>query len=328
MAKPKLTIALERHDRHIPFFMDAVQPPEGYEIVPLEIGVGELPGRRDGRDRHGRMFRDGEFDICEQSLSSYIIAKSRGAAFTAAPVFPRRLFGQSCMYVNRDAGIESPADLAGKRIGILSFQTTLCVQAKGDLKQEYGVPWENIDWLVQSDEELSFEGADGVSIEKIAPGKNIGQMLIDGEIAAMFHPNPQPAVLARTDRVRRLFPDAKSESIRYFRKYGYCPIMHIMVFPEELVDREPWLPIATIDMWEQAKQVANTYYDDPNYTLLLFARNELEAQRETLGPDPWPSGLAANRANLERFIEYVADQKLIESPMPVENLFHPSVLDT
>lgn len=321
-------MALERHDRHVPFFMGAVKPPDGVEIVPLEIGVGTLTGRRDGQDRHGRMFRDRAFDICEQSLSSYIIAKSRGARFTAAPVFPRRLFSQSCMFVNRASGIETPADLRAKRIGILSFQTTLCVLAKGDLKGEHGVDWRDIDWFVQQAEELAWEGGDDVSISQIPDGKTAGDMLVEGELDALFMPNP-PAVLASSrDRVKPLFDDAKAECIRYFRSHGYCPIMHLMVFPDEVVDAEPWLPQATIDMCEQATRLTYGYYEDPNYSLLLFARDELALQRQALGDDPWPSGLAANRANLERFIGFMVDQRLIDGPMPVESLFHASVLKT
>jgi 4,5-dihydroxyphthalate decarboxylase len=324
-----LTLALDRLDRHIPFFMGAVQPPSGVELKALEVGLGETSRYRDGTDRHGRMFRDREFDICEQSLCSYIIAKSRGdETLTACPVFPRRLFSQNCMFVNVEAGIKRPADLIGKRVGINSFQTTLCVLAKGDLKYEYGVPWEKIRWFVQRREELPWETAEGISVQPIPAGKDAGQMLVDGELDAMFHPSPPPLILARTDRIRRLFTDAKSESIRYFKKYGYCPIMHLLVFPQELVEREPWLPNATLEMWEEAKQQTQRYYEDPGYSLLLFARNELEAQRDVLHADPWPSGLSANRANLERFIKYVADQKLINQAVAVEDLFHESTLQS
>ena len=153
-------------------------------------------------------------------------------------------------------------------------------------------------------------------------------MLVDGELDAMFHPSPPSLVFAQTDRIRRLFTDTKGESIRYFKKYGYCPIMHLLVFPQELVEREPWLPEATLKMWEQAKKETERYYEDPGYSLLLFARNELEAQRQVLQADPWPSGLSANRANLETFIKYVADQKLIDRPLAVEQLFHESMLQS
>jgi len=328
MKKSTFTMALERHDRHVPFFMGAVQTPDDVEIEPLEIGVGILAGRRDGQDRHGRMFRDREFDICEQSLSSYIIAKSQGATFTAAPVFPRRLFSPNCIFVNRVSGIESPADLTGKRIGILSFQTTLCVLAKGDLQQEYGVAWRDVHWFVQQAEELALDGIVDIPVSPIPEGRSAGEMLVEGELDAIIMPNPPPSVLSCRDQVKSLFDDPVAECVRYFQKHSYCPIMHLMVFPEEVVDNAPWLPRATMDMCDEATRLTYEYYDDPNYSLLLFARNELEHQRDILGDDLWTSGLAANRANLERFIDFMVDQQLISAPIPVENLFHPSVVNT
>ena len=329
MKKRILRIALDRLDRHVPFFMDGVTAPAGVELQPLEVGLVDPQSYRDGADRHGRMFRDSEFDICEQSLASYIVARSRGdTSLTATPVFPRRLFSQICMFVNVDAGIETPRDLVGKRIGLNSFQTTLCVLAKGDLKFEYGVPWEDIHWFLQRDEELPWRSDKDISVQKIPAGKDAAEMLVEGELDAYFHPSPPPLLYERPDRVRRLFPDSRGESIRYFNKLGYCPIMHIMVFPRRVVEEAPWLPATTIEMWEQAKEKALSYYADPGFSLLLFSRNELDAQREVLRSDPWVSGLSANRANLERFIEYVADQRLIDEPIPVESLFHESVLDT
>ena len=324
-----LKIALDRLDRHVPFFMDGVAAPHGVELQPLEVGLVNPESYRDGADRHGRMFRDHEFDICEQSLASYIIARSRGnTSLTATPVFPRRLFSQICMFVNVDAGIETPRDLAGKRVGINSFQTTLCVLAKGDLKFEYGVPWEEIHWFVQREEELPWRSDGSISLQKIPAGADAARMLVEGELDAYVHPSPPPLVHERTDRVRQLFSDSRQESIRYFNKLGYCPIMHVMVFPRRVVDEAPWLPAATIEMWEQAKDKALSWYADPGFSLLLFSRNELDAQRRALRSDPWVSGLSANRANLERFMEYAADQKLIEQPIPLESLFHESVLAT
>jgi len=42
----------------------------------------------------------------------------------------------------------------------------------------------------------------------------------------------------------------------------------------------------------------------------------------------WPSGLAVNRTNLERFIGYMVDQELLRETVPVDSLFHESVLRT
>ena len=81
-------------------------------------------------------------------------------------------------------------------------------------------------------------------------------------------------------------------------------------------------------IWEDAKHKADEFYEDPGFSMLVFARNEYEWQRDNMGPDLFPNGLKANCANIERFIGYVADQRLIDAPIPVESLFHESVLDT
>ena len=90
-------MALSHYDRHIPFFDGTVRP-KGIDLTVLE--VSESIPLKHGSDRHGRMLQHGEFDICEVSLSSYLMAKSRELPFVAVPVFPRRLFSQSPKWVN------------------------------------------------------------------------------------------------------------------------------------------------------------------------------------------------------------------------------------
>ena len=46
------------------------------------------------------------------------------------------------------------------------------------------------------------------------------------------------------------------------------------------------------------------------------------------GADIWPTGLVANRKNLERFMMYSRDQGLIKSDFAADDLFAPSVRDT
>jgi 4,5-dihydroxyphthalate decarboxylase len=325
MEKLTISIALERYDRHAPFFIGTVKAPENVDLKPLEVGM-VVPGR-DGLDRHGRMLR-GEFDVAEMSLGSYVMAKSRGTPYTATPVFPRRLFSQNHIFVNVASGIEKPADLAGKRVAIRAFQVTMSVLAKGDLKFEYGVPWEDVVWCTQNPEEVPWTPAKAVRIEPMPKGADAGKMLIAGEVDALIHPHPPHGLFDTSDRVRRLFPDTKAECIRYFRKYGFYPIMHVMAIKGDLAEREPWLARAVMEMWEDAKAQTRLAYTDPGYSMLPFARHEIEAQENALSADPWPSGLAANRKDLERFVMYCRDQTLIDRPLAVEELFHKSVLDS
>ena len=323
----ELTIALERYDRHVPFFMGMVDNPEGIELKALEVGMA--PPRRNGIDRHRRFMQDEEFDICEMSVSSYLTAKSRGLDYTAVPVFPRRLFSQNHMFVSTAAGIDKPADLLGKKVCCRSFQTTMSVLAKGDLAFEYDVPWQELDWQTMSPELIDWPGRDAADLTLIDE-PSAPDALIAGDLAMMIHPHPPPKLLQglRDGSVRRLFPETKAECARYFKKYGDYPIMHLLVFKQAIAEQHPNLPRELITLWEDAKHQAAEFYEDPGYAELAFARNDFEEEQNLFDADIWPSGLAANRASVERFMKYLADQTLIDAPYPVEDLFHESVLET
>jgi 4,5-dihydroxyphthalate decarboxylase len=325
MSDLEVTIALDRYDRHVPLFLGAIKPPKGLRYQALEVGM--VPPRRHGIDRHRRMLRDLEFDAAEVSLASYIMAKAQGVPLVGVPVFPRRLFSQNHIFVNRNAGIHTPMDLVGKRVGLWAFQVTMSVLAKGDLKFHHGVPWERIHWITQFPEEIAWS-SDGVRVEAAPDGRDLGEMLISGEIDALIHPHPPSSVQDRTDRVRRLFEDTESECTKYAAKSGYYPIMHLLAVKEELVRGRPALPRELMSLWEEAKQEAYDFYHDPGYALLAYSRNGYERQIDVLGRDAWPSGLRANRQNLEQFIKYMVDQRLIAAPIEVETLFDKSLIDT
>ncbi len=325
MAELKLTIALSHYDRHISFFDGTVRP-ERTDLTVLE--VGQSSPLRHGSDRHERMLQKEEFDICELSLSSYLMAKSRGMPFTAIPVFPRRLFSQSQMWVNVSAGIKSPKDLIGRRVGLSTFQTTLSVLAKGDLQSEYDVPWRKIQWVVSKEETLPFRPEEGVTIQVIPPGKKIGAMLEQGEIDALMMPHPPEAVVRGSDKIGRLFSDAKQEEIQYFRKNGFYPIMHVVAFKDDVLKKHPWVARSVMGAFEKAKEACKHYYDDPNWSRLAWGRHLFEEERRVLGEDPWPYGVKRNRANLERFMGYSLDQGLMEKKLAVDDLFTPTTLDT
>jgi len=325
MAQIKLTMALSHYDRHIPFFDGSVQV-EGVDLQIFEVGQSEP--LRDGKNRHERMLQKNEFDICELSLSSYLMAKSRGMPFTAIPVFPRRLFSLSQMWVNTSAGIESPQDLIGKRVGLSTFQTTLSVLAKGDLQSEYNVPWRKIEWIVSKEEAISFKPQEGVHIELVAPGKKIGVMLEQGEISALMVPHPPQQALKGSPKIRRLFADPKQEEIKYFQKNGYYPIMHVVAFKDEALAKNPGLAQNVMAAFDRAKEACMAYYDDPNWSRFVWGRHLFEEEKTAFGDDPWPHGVKRNRANLQRFMEYSLDQGLMEKKLTVEDLFASGTLNS
>jgi len=324
MTKPALTLALAHYDRTVPFFEGDVGI-AGAELKVLEVGQ-TVPGR-DGEHRHERMLRDAEFDAAEVSLSSYLIAKERKLPFTAIPVFPRRLFSLSQIWHRLDAGIRSPADLAGRRVGLNTFQTTLSVLAKGDLKRGYGVDWKSIRWVLARDETYDFTPLPGVMIEHIPQGAKLGDLLVAGEIDALIHPHPPRAVLDNPGRIARLFSDAEAEERQYLRRFGYFPIMHVIALRDDALTRIPGLARALFAAFEQAWEVCRRRWGDPNWSWLAWGRHAYERERQ-LDADLWANGLARNRANLTWFIEQSRDQGLTTRPLPVESLFDPSTLNT
>jgi 4,5-dihydroxyphthalate decarboxylase len=220
MAQMKLTMALSHYDRHIPFFDGSVQV-EGVDLQVLEVGQSEP--LKNGKDRHERMLQKSEFDVCELSLSSYLMAKSRDMPFTAIPVFPRRLFSLSQMWVNTNAGVNSPQDLIGKRVGLSTFQTTLSVLAKGDLQSEYNVPWRKMDWIVSKEEAVSFKPQENVHIELVAPEKKMGAMLEQGEIAALMVPHPPQQALNGLTEDSALVRRSKARGKQIFSEERLLP---------------------------------------------------------------------------------------------------------
>jgi 4,5-dihydroxyphthalate decarboxylase len=319
----KLSLAIEHYDRNVPLLEGSVTI-DGVDLQVME--VAQSINNQPGTGRHQRMLR-GEFGAAEMSLSSYLMACDQGYSFTAVPAFPRRLFSQSLFWVLSDSPLSGPASLAGKRIAINSYQTTVSVLAKGDLEHEYGVPWKDIGWVTIDDELLPFDVPPGVKVERAPAGASVADLLLGGAVDAALFPRPPSSLLAQGNKVRRLFVDGRSAEEAYFRNRGYWPIMHVVAIQANLAQDHPWLPRALFDAFERAKEHTASYYFDPNWSSLAWAQHYAEQEKAILG-DAWRHGMAKNRANLEEFTRYAFEQGLIRRELAVEQLFNPSVLDT
>lgn len=320
-----LTIALANFDRHMPFFLGWLPQAEGFHLKALDVGMS--PPGRDGGDRHGRMLHEQEFDVAEVSLASYILAKAHGAPFTAVPVFPRRLFSVNHIYVGARSGIEEPSDLRGKRVAIRGWQVSLSVLAKGDLKSRFGVDWQDIEWVTQDAEQVAFSDP-RICLSRMPAGATGAQMLLSGEVDAFIDPKPPKSVLDGQGGVRNLFVDQRLACIDYFRERQCFPAMHVLAIRDEVAQRFPNLPDYLMHAWQDAQAKTRQVYEDYAYTSMPLGRLALEQSQRDFGEELFPAGLAANRDNLNWFIDYLVDQLLLPEPIAIERLFHASVLRT
>ena len=315
---PKLKLALSHYDRFLALY-DGTVPIEGYDVEVLHVGQSQ-PGRH-GNFRHERMLNNAEFDVCEMSLSSYLMGHERGYPFTAIPVFPRRLFSQSQIWVNTSASIVTPLDLVGKKVGLGMMQTTMTVLAIGDMWAEYGVPWKKIEWCSDRDESIPFDAPEDVKFVRLPPGANIETMLDRGELAAVFRPHPPKPFLRGSKNIGRFFNDPKKEEERYFRSNGYFPIMHLVVFRNDVLAKTPEAPLAFMEAFRKADEASAHYYDDPGWSRLAWGRHYFEEERQLMGENAWPHGLAKNKKYLERFAFYSKEVGLIKKIPAIEELF-------
>jgi len=312
MANLKITLALGSYDRHAPLLEGCVQHPAvDIEYIELDPQQG----------RHERFLQDFEFDAAELSLSSYLIAVDQALPVYAVPIFPRRLFSQSQMYKNLHCGIDSPADLAGKRIGLSAYQNTLGVRAKGDLTHYYGVPRSTVTWVTPGKEVVDVKLPADLKIEMRGSMAEIEQEFVEGKIQAMFVSRLPKPFREGNANLARLFDDPQAEEERYLREEGYFPIMHVLAFKKELAEQHPELPKALYDIFEQARQRAMQRWIDPNWSMAIWGRRELERQDKLCEFDPWQNGLKANRKNIERFSLYSHEQGLTKRQLTAEELF-------
>jgi 4,5-dihydroxyphthalate decarboxylase len=312
--KPQIKIALGSYDRHGPLLEGAIDHPL-FDFEFLEVDP------RQGR--HERFLQQFEFDACELSFSSYVVAVDQGLPVHAVPIFPRRLFSQSQMYKNLKSGINSPKDLAGKRIGLSSYQNTLGVRAKGDLAHFYGVPWKSVTWVAAGEDVVKVELPGDLRLEHAKDMAAIEKEFVNGSIHALFVSRLPGPFLDGNPNVSRFFSDPAVEEERYLRDEGYFPIMHVLAFKQELSERYPELPAALFELFEQARRKALHRWNDPNWSMLLWGRRELERQERVYESDPWRNGLDPNRKNIERFATYSYEQGLSRRQWTPEELFVP-----
>lgn len=287
---------------------------DGLELVVL---TGHGP-----RERHWRMARNKEFDVCEFNVGAYLMARDRGEPWAAIPVFLHRRFRHGFAFVNVKSGIRVAKDLIGQRVGGTNFQPAGNIWLRGILEEHYGVPHKSITWVVDRSEDVPFEPPPGLRIEMIPAGKSMDAMLAEGEIPAIINPYIPEPIVAGDRRVARLFPDYKSVEREYFQETGIFPIMHVTVIKREIVERYPWAPASLVKAFEKAKNLAYRRLANPRVTPLAWVRTEYEEQQKILGRDPWAYGLGEdNRKNLETIIGYCQQQSLIRKPLPVEELF-------
>jgi 4,5-dihydroxyphthalate decarboxylase len=293
----------------------------------IDLNVMVFPS---GRQIFDRMIGGQEFDASELSASEFIAHAGRGnSPFVAIPVFPSRVFRHGYIFVNKRAGIRTPKDLEGRRVGLPLYTQTASIWLRGHLMHQFGVDIDRIRWVQGAVETGGSHGnphtlplLHPVAIEQNRTGRPLGELLARGEIDGYLGSRKPPSFGTNPDVVR-LLPDHHARERELYQRDKIFPIMHLVAIRRAVHEANPWIASSLYAAFVEAKRVARARlrYAGSLAAMLPWLQDEIEEIDEVFGGDPFPYGVEANRPTLEALVQYMHEQNFIAEPMPIEELF-------
>lgn len=274
-----------------------------------------------------RQLTEHTFDCCEFPLSSYLRTLERpDRPYVAVPVFPSRHFRFSNVFVNAAAGIGSPSDLAGKRIGVPVFDMAAAVWLRGIFQDHFGLP-RNAPIYVSGGLEAARRGDEHPQLypdrfrHEERNDKSLAVLLAEGEIDALYTARAPSTWPSAT--VNRLFEDPMPAELDYYSKTKIFPPMHVIAIKRKIAEANPGLAMAIFNSFAQAQKLAREKLFDSAAlsTILPWQLESLMFAEQQLGRDYWPVGLAKNRPTLQVIIRYMVEDGLIATAFSPEDLF-------
>jgi 4,5-dihydroxyphthalate decarboxylase len=324
MAEVPITIACGNYDR-TRAIIDGRVKVEGCAVNYLPLYPEEI---------FHRAFKFQEFDVSELSFSSYLRTLDT-CGYIGIPAFVSRIFRHSGIYIRTDAGIKTPADLRGKRIGLPEYQITAVVWMRGMLQHEYGVKPNEIHWRNGGQEQpgrgerTPLKDIPGLDLQPLGPDQTLVDMLRNGELDALFTARAPSSFLKGEPHIARLFPNTREAEKAYYKKTGLFPIMHLIGIRRSLVEEHPWLATSVFKAFLEAKALAMIDLRDVNALMVTLPWLEAETNETmaVMGQDFWKYGVHENMRDIEALTQYAHEQGLVDRKIPIEELFARSTFE-
>jgi 4,5-dihydroxyphthalate decarboxylase len=233
------------------------------EVRPKDIALTMILGNRGSWPARAEMLRravqDPEVQGGEWSMAQYLYRIEKGdRRYVGLPVFPLRNFTARDLYVRRDGPVRRPQDLAGKRIGMYGFTASGSIWYRHFLRylglDPAAIQW----WVGDIDTPWSATPMDTSlppGVKTPPTGRSLSDMLIAGDLEAIYSP-PRPAAYhPRSGPIARLFPDFRPVEQEYFRKTGAFPPQHLIVLRRETWEANRWIAPRLTEAFSEANDV-------------------------------------------------------------------------
>jgi 4,5-dihydroxyphthalate decarboxylase len=182
------------------------------------------------------MVREGRFDVSEMAIATFLQARAMGRPLVLLPVVLAGRFQQSALLCRTDSAIHSPADLAGKRIGVRAYSQTTGMWLRGIIAEEGGPHPEECRWITFEDAHVAGI-ADPPWAERAAPAQDMMAMLRTGELDAVIVGNDVPD----DSGLRTVWPDPGAAAAAFWQRHRIVPVNHMLTVSRDLADRRPEL---------------------------------------------------------------------------------------
>lgn len=248
--------------------------------------------------RFKAMMRELAYDFGEIAIATYLQGYEFGKPYV---LLPATIVGRNqhhTIFYNAARGALAPQQLNGRRVGVRAYTQTTGAWVRGFLAEDYGVDLTSITWVTFEEPHLA-EYVDPPNVERAAAGKQLKQMLLDGELDAAILGD-----VAEEGPLRHLIPDHETEGRRWARGHGGVPINHMAVIRRSIAESQP----------DVVREV---------YRVLSESR-----AAAALPPgidDPLRFGVRATRQSLEQMTAYAFEQRLITRRPPSDELFAGAV---
>jgi 4,5-dihydroxyphthalate decarboxylase len=240
-----------------------------------------------------QIVREARYDVGELAIATFLQARAYNKPYVLLPAVLVSRGQHHTIAYNAERGPLQPCDLAGKRVGVRAYTVTTATWVRGILADDYGLDLNAVQWLTFEDPHVA-EYRDPEMVKRAPPGKDLVQMLLDGEIDAAVVGDKLP-----DPRLKHLIPDHEAAAQRWAQKHGGIPINHMVVVRSELSQSRP----------DAVKEV---------FRLLRESKNAAAAPQN---PEPLRFGVEECRPVIEVMIDYCERQGLIPARLKVDSLF-------
>jgi 4,5-dihydroxyphthalate decarboxylase len=267
-----------------------------------------------------RMVREGAYDVSEMALTTFLCARAHGARLTGLPIFLVREFHHKSMAMNAAAGLRGPKDLEGRRVGVMrGYTVTTGVWARTILNEEHGVDLDAVTWA-RSDDEHVAGYVPPANVTELGGSGSLEEQLQQGDpVAGVGLP-------AKAEGLAPIVPDAFAAGLAAYRDRGFYPINHLVVVRDEVLAANPGLAEQLLDAFAASKRM---YLEDLQAGRISDPAPTDKVHQAVIdaGGDPLPYGVEPNRRVLETLMAQVVAQKIVDRPIPLEDLFAAEILD-